>query len=92
MQGQLIGSMFLQLMVGEQNSMTDLHPTILQTQPNIFKDTTGEFTQPLKFEEAQLVSNLRFDEDRHVQFKRNVFAGIALSIAVGAIKLNFFSN
>ena len=72
--------------------MTDLHHTILQTQPNIFKDTTGEFPQPLKLEEAQLVSQMRFDEDRHVQFKRNVLAGIALSLAVGAIKLNFFSN
>ena len=72
--------------------MTDLHHTILQTQPNIFKDTTGEFPQPLKLEEAQLVSQMRFDEDRHVQFKRNVLAGIALSLAVGAIKLNFFTN
>lgn len=72
--------------------MTDLHPTILQTQPNIFKDTTGEFPQPLKLEEAQLVSQMRFDEDRHVQFKHNVLAGIALSLAVGAIKLNFFTN
>ncbi len=72
--------------------MTDLHPTILQTQPNSFKDTTGEFPQPLKLEEARLVSQMRFNEDRHTQFKRNVFAGIALSIAVGAIKLNFFSN
>lgn len=72
--------------------MTDLHHTILQTQPTIFKDTTGEFPQPLKLEEAQLVSQMRFDEDKHIQFKRNVFAGIALSIAVGAIKLNFFSN
>jgi hypothetical protein len=72
--------------------MTDLHPTILQTQPNIFKDTTGEFPQPLKLEEAQLVSQLRFDEERHVRFKRNVLVGIVLSIAVGAIKLNFFSN
>ena len=72
--------------------MTDLHHTILQTQPNIFKDTTGEFSQPLKLEEAQLVSQMRFDEDRHVQFKRNVLGGIALSLAVGAIKLNFFTN
>ena len=72
--------------------MSNLHPTILQTQPNVYKDTTGEFPQPLKLEEAQLVSQMRFDEDRHVQFKRNVFAGIALSLAVGAIKLNFFSN
>ncbi len=72
--------------------MADLHPTIMQTQPNVFKDTTGEFSQQLKLEEAQLVSNLRFNEDRHVQFKRSVFAGIALSIAAGAIKLNFFSN
>lgn len=72
--------------------MNDLHPTILQTQPNIYKDTTGEFPQPLKLEEAQLVSQMRFDEDRHVQFKRNVFSGIALSIAAGAIKLNFFTN
>ena len=72
--------------------MSNLHHTILQTQPNIFKDTTGEFSQPLKLEEAQLVSQMRFDEDRHVQFKRNVLAGIALSLAVGAIKLNFFSN
>lgn len=72
--------------------MTDLHHTILQTQPNIFKDTTGEFPQPLKLEEAQLVSQMRFDEERHSKFKRNVLAGIALSIAVGAIKLNFFSN
>ena len=72
--------------------MSNLHHTILQTQPNVFKDTTGEFSQPLKPEEAQLVSQMRFDEDRHVQFKRNVFAGIALSIAVGAVKLNFFSN
>ena len=72
--------------------MSNLHHTILQTQPNVYKDTTGEFTQPLKFEEAQLVSNLRFDEDRHIQFQRNVLWGIALSLAVGAIKLNFFSN
>ena len=72
--------------------MTDLHHTILQTQPNIFKDTTGEFPQPLKLEEAQLVSQLRFDEERHIRFKRNVLVGIVLSIAVGAIKLNFFSN
>lgn len=72
--------------------MTDLHPTILQTQPNVFKDTTGEFPQPLKLEEAKLVSELRFTEDRHTQFKRNVLAGVALSLAVGAIKLNFFSN
>ena len=72
--------------------MTDLHHTILQTQPSVYKDTTDEFPQPLNREEAQLVSNLRFDEDRHIQFKRSVFAGIALSIAAGAIKLNFFSN
>lgn len=72
--------------------MTDLHPTILQTQPNVFKDTTGEFPQPMNLEEAKLVSNLRFVEDRHTQFKRNVLAGVALSLAVGAIKLNFFSN
>jgi hypothetical protein len=72
--------------------MSNLHHTILQTQPNIFKDTTGEFPQPLKPEEAQLVSQMRFDEDKHVQFQRNVLAGIALSFAVGAIKLNFFSN
>ena len=72
--------------------MSNLHHTILQTQPNIFKDTTGEFPQPLKLEEAQLVSQMRFDEDRHVQFKRNVLVGIALSLAVGAIKLNFFTN
>ena len=81
-----------QIMDSGRGRMTDLHPTILQTQPNVFKDTTGEFPQPLKLEGAQLISNLRFDEDRHVQFKRNVFAAIALSIAVGAIKLNFFSN
>lgn len=72
--------------------MTNLHHTIMQTQPNAFKDTTGEFLQPLKLEEAQLVSQMRFDADRHIQFKRNVLAGIALSIAVGAVKLNFFSN
>ena len=72
--------------------MTDLHHTILQTQPNIFKDTTGEFPQPLKLEEAQLISGLRFDRERHIRFKRNVLVGIVLSIAVGAIKINFFSN
>ena len=72
--------------------MTDLHHTILQTQPNVYKDTTGEFPQPLKLEEAQLISELRFAEDRHIRFKRNVVAAFALSIAVGAIKLNFFTN
>ena len=72
--------------------MSNLHHTILQTQPNVYKDTTGEFSQPLKLEEAQLVSQMRFDEDKHIQFQRNVLAGIALSLAVGAIKLNFFTN
>ena len=72
--------------------MSNLHHTILQTQPNVYKDTTGEFHQPLKLEEAQLVSQMRFDEDKHTQFQRNVLVGIALSLAVGAIKLNFFTN
>jgi hypothetical protein len=72
--------------------MSELHPTILQVQPNNYRDTTGEFPQSLKLEEAQRLSELRFAEERHVQFKRNVLAGIALSIAVGAIKMNFFGS
>ena len=71
--------------------MTDLHPTLLQTQPNVFKDTTGEFPQPLKPEEAMMLSNVRKQADATTSFKRWVLVLTALSIALGAIKLNFFT-
>ena len=71
--------------------MADLHPTILQTQPNVFKDTTGEFPQPLKPEEAMMLSQVRFQAKAATSFKRWVLILAALSIALGAIKLNFFT-
>ena len=72
--------------------MTDLHHTILQTQPNVFKDTTGEFSQPLNLKEAQFISDLRLAGKARTQFNRTAVVLVALSILGGAINFNFFSN
>lgn len=72
--------------------ISELHPTILQTQPNVFKDTTGEFPQPLNLEEAQFISGLRLAKEARTQFNRTAVVLVALSILGGAINFNFFSN